>query len=106
MSVKPFFSLGVLMEAHTYYETEQHSPLYIKKLQPGCPMMLQVVGANKLRFNTHLIGYEIGNYLLVALPVEVRKHFQSNMLINGAEVVVRLLIGGEDGKCLAFKSNI
>ena len=94
------------MDAYTYYETQQHSPLYIKRLQPGCQMTVQVVGTNKLRFTTHLIGYEVGNYLLVALPVDVRKHFQGNILLGGAQVVIRLLLEGEDGKCLAFKSNI
>lgn len=94
------------MDAYTFYETRQHSPVFIKRLNPGCAMTIQVIGTNKMRFSTHLIGYEIGNYLLVALPVDVRKHFQGNILIGGAQVVVRLLLEGEDGKCLAFKSNI
>lgn len=94
------------MESFTFYETRQHSPLYIKKLRPGCPVTVQIVGSGKMRFTSHLIGYEIGTYLLVALPVEIRKHFQGNLLMNGCEVVVRLLLEGEEGKCLAFKSSI
>jgi hypothetical protein len=94
------------MDAFTFYETRQYSPLYIKKLIPGCPLTIQIKDGNKMRFNSHLIGYEMGNYLLIALPVEVRKHFQGNLLVTGAEAVVRLLLEGEDGKCLAFKSHI
>jgi hypothetical protein len=97
---------GFLMESYTFYETRQHSPLYIRKLRPGCALAVQVNGVNKMRFSSQLIGYEVGGYLLISLPVEVRKQFQSNMPMNGAEVVVRLLLEGEDGKCLAFKSNI
>lgn len=93
------------MEAFTFYETKQHSPLYIKKLKPGCPLTVQVTGGSKLRFTSHLIGYEVGNYLLITLPVEVRKHFQGNLLMSGSQAVIRLL-EGDAGKCLAFKSNI
>ncbi|NQZ11595.1 MAG: flagellar brake protein [Algicola sp.] len=94
------------MESYTFYETRQHSPLYVKKLRPGCPLTVQVVDGNKMRFTSHLIGYEVGNYLLVALPMDVRKQFQGNLLVTGAQAVVRLLLEGEEGKCLAFKSNI
>ncbi len=94
------------MEALTFYQTRQHSPLYIKKLRPGTPVTIEVKGAADLRFGTHLIGYEVGNYLLVALPIDVRKQFQSNMLISGAQAIIRLLLEGEEGKCLAFKSAI
>lgn len=94
------------MEAFTFYETRKHSPLYIKKIRPGCPVTVQILGSGKMRFTSHLIGYEVGNYLLIALPVEVRKYFQSNLLISGCEVVIRLLLEGEEGECLAFKSCI
>lgn len=94
------------MEAFTFYETREHSSLYLKKLNPGCPLTVQVMGCSKMRFTSHLIGYEVGNYLLVALPVEIRKHFQGNILMTGTQAVVRLLLEGEEGECLAFKSSI
>lgn len=94
------------MEHFTVYESRQYSSGVIKKIQPGCPVTIQVVGSDKLRFTSHLIGYEVGNYILVALPVDVRKHFQGNLLVTGAQAVIRLLVEGEEGKCLAFKSNI
>jgi hypothetical protein len=71
------------MAAYTFYDTRQHSPLYVKKLRPGCPLTVQIVDGNKMRFTSHLIGYELGNYLLVALPVNVRKQFQGNRLATG-----------------------
>lgn len=94
------------MDSFTFYETKQHSPMYIKKLKPGCPLTIQVLGSSKLRFTSHLIGYEVGGYLLVALPVDVRKHFQGNMLISGQQAVIRMLLEGEEGTCIAFQSNI
>lgn len=94
------------MEAFTFYETRQHSALYVKKLKPGCPLTVQVSGCEKLRFTSHLIGYEVGAYLLVALPVDVRRYFQTNILATGQQAIIRMLLEGEEGRCIAFESSI
>jgi hypothetical protein len=64
--------------SYTFYETRQHSPFIRQKITARLP-----VDGNKMRFTSHLIGYELGNYLLVALPVNVRKQFQGNRLATG-----------------------
>ena len=38
--------------------------------------------------------------------MDVRRYFQTNILATGLEAIIRMLLEGEEGRCIAFESSI
>ncbi|ARD20858.1 flagellar brake domain-containing protein [Shewanella japonica] len=57
------------------------------------------------RIKGRVVGAQAGKYFLLALPKTVFRT-QENMLVEGQTVVVRSIIEGNTGACIAFKVRI
>ncbi|WP_153915922.1 PilZ domain-containing protein [Shewanella sp. TC10] len=57
------------------------------------------------RIKGRVVGAQAGKYFLLALPKTVFRT-QENMLVEGHTVVVRAIIEGDTGACVAFKVRI
>lgn len=75
----------------------------IKMLQPGAPVELQFTVPSNVRIRTTLVGYEKGKYLIIRQP-ESRQYY--DVMTEGNVVVMRFLLEGEAGECVACKAAI
>ncbi|MGY5449942.1 flagellar brake domain-containing protein [Agarivorans sp. MS3-6] len=77
----------------------------LTKLSPGVMVDIQLSAGDKLRLKAKLVGYEEGGYFAFSLPKQVYHQYQDR-LFEGKSCVVRMIIEGESGLCVAFKSQI
>lgn len=83
------------------------SPLqFVLGLMPGKKMDIQISSPCVVRLKLALIGYEIGNYLILKYPAVFNVQEYSDVLQEGNTVVVRYIIEGEKGECVAFSTTI
>lgn len=80
-------------------------PAFILDLMPGKVMDLQFNSPTLVRLKLPLIGYEIGRYLIVKYPGGSLKEY-ADVLQAGNGVVVRYIIEGIKGECVAFATTI
>lgn len=76
-----------------------------KHLQPGSFVDLQFNSKNPLRIKSKLVGFDEGKYLIVTTPATTLRDY-SDIICEGAGCIVRTLIEGEAGQCVAFRSHI
>lgn len=69
-------------------------------------MDLQINHPVPLRLKLMLVGYEIGNYILLKYPRVASKNEYKDVLVEGNVVIVRYLMEGNKGECFAFCSTI
>lgn len=74
-------------------------------LKPGSYVDLQFNLENPLRAKSRLIGFDEGKYLIVTIPVNTLRDY-SDVICQGAGCIVRTIIEGEAGECIAFRSNV
>lgn len=75
----------------------------IRRLMPGAPVELQFTLPSNVRIRTTLVGYEKGKYLIIRQP-ESRQYY--DVMTEGNVVVMRFLLEGEAGECVACKAPI
>jgi hypothetical protein len=78
----------------------------IRHLHPGSPVDLQFSQPNSLRIRTSLVGYEKNRYLVLKLPQQVIDGGYKDVFVEGNITVVRCLLEGELGECIAFRATI
>jgi hypothetical protein len=83
---------------------EQNTQLF--ELQPGKSLDLQINHPVPLRLKLPLIGYELGNYIILKYPKVASTAEYKDVLIEGNVVIVRYLMEGSKGECFAFRSSI
>lgn len=74
-------------------------------LKPGSFVDLQFNMENPLRVKSKLVGFDEGKYLIISTPVTVLRDY-ADVICTGAGCIVRTLIEGEAGQCVAFRSNV
>lgn len=94
------------MTVSTNHVVHRTSASYVSELSPGCMLQLQFGSPMQQRFPAKLVGFEMGRYLLVRLLEHESWYRYNRFLYDNNEVVVRTLIEGGRGECLAFKSAI
>lgn len=75
-------------------------------LKPGKLVDLQIDHPVKVRIKAPLVGYEIGNFIILKHPAPMQMSNYSDVFVEGNVVVVRYLLEGQQGECYAFKSTI
>lgn len=81
-------------------------PGYLNELRPGCLLQLQFTTPIHQRMTAKLVGYEAGRYLLVRLVEQDAWRRCGNFLFENNDVVIRMLLEGSRGECLAFKTAV
>lgn len=76
-----------------------------KHLHPGSIIDLEFSAKTPLRVKSRLIGFEEGKFIIVSLSVLVLRDY-SDLVQEGKGCIVRTLIEGEAGKCIAFRSTV
>lgn len=87
-------------------DIKQQAPEYLGKLRPGLELSVQITHPRPVRFNSTLLGFSMDDYILVTLPETIRTKYHGTLLFNGNNVVVRFLLEGRSGHCVAFSSTI
>lgn len=81
------------------------SPEFLLDLMPGKVMDLQITSSSLVRLKLPLIGYEIGRYLILKYPTANLTEY-ADVLQVGNGVVVRYIVEGIKGECVAFATTI
>lgn len=76
-----------------------------RHLRPGSIVDLEFSAKTPLRVKSRLIGFEEGKYIIVSLSVLVLRDY-SDLVQEGKGCIVRTLLEGEAGKCIAFRSTV
>jgi hypothetical protein len=78
----------------------------IFELLPGKMLDVQINHPVQVRLKVPLIGYELGNYIILKYPNVPSSTSYSDVLVEGNVVVVRYLLEGDKGCCFAFRATI
>jgi c-di-GMP-binding flagellar brake protein YcgR len=81
------------------------SPIFFE-LTPGKIVDLQIDHPVKLRIKAMLVGYDLGQYIILKHPAPHNMSNYGDVFVDGNVVVVRYLLEGQQGECYAFKSTI
>ncbi|MFT5707440.1 MAG: hypothetical protein ACI9ES_001735 [Oceanospirillaceae bacterium] len=79
---------------------------FINHLKPGKLIDLQLSSLNLVRIKPTVIGIDLGRYLLVKLPSKLNPAEYTDLLIPGTTAIVRYILDGEHGECIAFSTTI
>ena len=75
-------------------------------LLPGKIVDIQFKNPRPIRFKLTLIGYEAGRYLILKYPKQATKNEYNDILQEGNGAIVRYIVEGERGECVAFATTI
>ncbi|WP_448554676.1 flagellar brake protein [Thalassotalea montiporae] len=76
------------------------------ELLPGKQLDLQFTHPVGLRLKTSLVGYSVGQYIIIKHPEPSKLSSYQDVLVAGNMVIVRYIVEGSQGQCCAFKSTI
>lgn len=87
-------------------ESSSQPQLKLTYLRPGDMIDVEFASATKVRTKLQLVGFDTGRYLLLKQPNPRTDGSYTDVLYEGNPVIVRLVLEGETGECIAFKTNI
>ena len=79
---------------------------FMTHLNPGKVIDLQLGGLSGVRIKPTVIGLDIGRYLLVKFPSKLNTADYQDVLLQGNGVIVRYIVEGTRGECVAFSTTI
>jgi hypothetical protein len=79
---------------------------FINHLTPGKVIDLQLGGLSGVRIKPTVIGIDLGRYLLVKFPSKLNTADYKDVLLTGNGVIVRFIVEGAHGECVAFTTTI
>lgn len=77
----------------------------MRQLSFGDILDVQFVKAGDVRIKCRLIGVDDGNFLIFAVP-KTAQQSHGDVLVEGMACIIRSIIEGEAGQCIAFRSII
>ncbi|RUO67061.1 flagellar brake domain-containing protein [Idiomarina ramblicola] len=87
-------------------ESSSQPQLKLAYLRPGDMIDVEFASATKVRTKLQLVGFDTGRYLLLKQPNPRTEGSYADVLFEGNPVIVRLVLEGEAGECIAFKTKI
>ncbi len=91
----------------TNTDIDPSSPLqFVIGLMPGKIMDIQINSPCLVRLKLPLIGYELGKYIILKYPASFSIQEYADVLQEGNTVVVRYILEGDKGECVAFSTTI
>ncbi|NQZ31954.1 MAG: flagellar brake protein [Oceanospirillaceae bacterium] len=79
---------------------------FINQLAPGKVIDLQLGGLSFVRIKPTIIGIDAGRYILVKFPSNLNHADYKDVLLSGGGVIVRYILEGLNGECVAFATTI
>lgn len=79
---------------------------FILDLIPGKIIDLQINMPVVVRLKLALVGYDIGNYLILKYPQRAKASDYADVLTVGNIAIVRYIVEGAKGECVAFATTI
>lgn len=79
---------------------------FINQLTPGKVIDLQLGGLSFVRIKPTVIGIDAGRYILVKFPNKLNHADYKDVLLSGGGVIVRYILEGLNGECVAFSTTI
>ncbi|MGB0833004.1 MAG: flagellar brake protein [Psychrobium sp.] len=79
---------------------------FMTHLNPGQTIDLQLGGLNGPRIKPTVIGLDIGRYLLVKFPSKLNANDYKDVMLQGNGAIVRYIVEGMRGECVAFSTTI
>lgn len=76
-----------------------------KYLRPGGLVDLEFNSETPFRIKSRLVGFEEGKYIILSLSQVLLRDY-SDLIQEGKGCIVRTLIEGEAGQCIAFRSTV
>lgn len=76
-----------------------------KHFHPGAKVDLQFNSETPFRIRGKLIGFDEGHYIILSLPPNIIRDY-TDVIKEGNGCVIRTLVEGDAGKCVAFRSNV
>ncbi len=76
-----------------------------KHMRPGAFIDLEFNSDRPLRVKGKLIGFEEGSFIILSLPCSIARDY-GDIVREGAGCIVRTLVEGEAGQCVAFRSSV
>jgi ribosome biogenesis SPOUT family RNA methylase Rps3 len=76
------------------------------ELLPGKMLDIEINHPVRVRIKLPLIGYSLGNYIILKYPREEIVGNYNDVLVAGNVVIARYLLEGDRGECFAFRSSI
>lgn len=76
------------------------------ELLPGKILDVQLNHPLQVRLKLPLIGYVMGQYIILKYPSVVKDTDYEDVLKEGNVAIVRYLLEGDQGKCFAFRATI
>lgn len=76
-----------------------------KHLRPGIMVDLQFEAEPTLRIKTKLIGFDEGKYIILNTSANLLRDY-NDIIHEGRSCIVRTLVEGEAGQCVAFRSIV
>ncbi|GGB00312.1 MULTISPECIES: flagellar brake protein [Agarivorans] len=77
----------------------------MQQLRFGDVLDVQFIKGSNVRIKCKLVGLDDANFLIFAVP-RYAQHGHNDVLQEGMACIVRSIIEGEAGQCIAFRSNI
>ncbi|NVK24039.1 MAG: flagellar brake domain-containing protein [Gammaproteobacteria bacterium] len=74
-------------------------------LRPGALIGIEFNSELSLRIKGKLIGFDEGNYLIVSLSKSTLRDY-ADIIQEGVGCIVRTIVEGDAGQCVAFRSNV
>lgn len=82
------------------------SQKFFLDLLPGKVIDVQFNNPVSVRFKLPLIGYETGKFIILKAPAQSGKNDFNDILVEGNGAIIRYIVEGERGECVAFSTNI
>jgi len=79
---------------------------FINQLTPGKVIDLQLGGLSFVRIKPTIIGIDAGRYILIKFPSNLNSTDYKDVLMSGGGVIVRYILEGLNGECVAFSTTI
>lgn len=95
--------MAIINPDHEALEAINRAHEKIKQLKPGAVVELQFTAPLPVRIRSRLVGYEKGRYLIIKQP-DSRDYY--DVLFDGNSVVMRFVIEGDSGECIACRASI
>lgn len=76
-----------------------------KHFHPGARIDIEFNNEPPLRVKAKLVGFEEGSYLIIAVPNAAVRDY-ADIVREGNSCIIRSVVEGEAGQCIAFRSSI
>jgi len=79
---------------------------FINLLAPGKTVDLELGGPLKTRIKPVVVGVDLGKYIILKFPQRLSISDYKDVVVSGNSSIVRYIVEGDRGECVAFSTTI